>query len=87
MPADTSERPRNPDHAPHDRDGWLVQYAGRLHRVHVDKTEVQIYDYLDRGNPLTTAMFRRRSSAYTQLGYRVVMEEDESSAGTTLAFN
>ena len=67
--------------------GRLVQYAGRLHRVHVDKTEVQIYDYLDRGNPLTTAMFRRRSSAYTQLGYRVVMEEDESSAGTTLAFN
>jgi superfamily II DNA or RNA helicase len=67
--------------------GRLVQYAGRLHRVHVDKTEVRIYDYLDRGNPLTAAMFRRRSSAYTQLGYRVVMDEDESSAGATLAFN
>jgi len=32
-------------------------------------------------------MFRRRSSAYTQLGYRVVMDEDESIAGATLVFN
>jgi hypothetical protein len=33
-----------------------------------------VYDYLDEGNPLTIAMFRRRSSAYRQMGYSVVMD-------------
>jgi superfamily II DNA or RNA helicase len=55
--------------------GRLVQYAGRLHRRHAEKQEVRVYDYLDEGNPLTIAMFRRRSSAYRQMGYRMVMDE------------
>ena len=54
--------------------GRLVQYAGRLHRPHAEKREVRVYDYLDEGNPLTIAMFRRRSSAYRQMGYSVVMD-------------
>jgi hypothetical protein len=56
--------------------GRLVQYAGRLHRPHADKVEVHIYDYLD-DHPIALAMFRRRQSAYKQLGYR--MELDSAS--------
>lgn len=55
--------------------GRLVQYAGRLHRSHETKIEVIIYDYLDSRHPLTQAMFRRRASAYAQMGY--VIEEDD----------
>jgi superfamily II DNA or RNA helicase len=55
--------------------GRVVQYAGRLHRQHAEKREVRVYDYLDEGNPLTMAMFRRRSSAYRQMGYRMVVDQ------------
>jgi superfamily II DNA or RNA helicase len=55
--------------------GRVIQYAGRLHRPHAEKREVRVYDYLDEGNPLTMAMFRRRSSAYRQMGYRMVMDQ------------
>jgi superfamily II DNA or RNA helicase len=58
--------------------GRLVQYdAGRLHRSHADKREIRVYDYVDEGNPLTMAMFRRRSGAYRQMGYRVAMDQDD----------
>jgi superfamily II DNA or RNA helicase len=60
--------------------GRLIQYAGRLHRSHADKREIRVYDYLDEGNPLTMAMFRRRKSAYQQMGYRMVMDQDTPSA-------
>lgn len=60
--------------------GRLIQYAGRLHRSHADKQEIRVYDYLDEGNPLTMAMFRRRSSAYRQMGYRMVMDGDPTWA-------
>ncbi|MGH7995467.1 MAG: TOTE conflict system archaeo-eukaryotic primase domain-containing protein [Opitutaceae bacterium] len=56
--------------------GRLVQYAGRLHRPHAEKREVRVYDYLDEGNPLTIAMFRRRSSAYRQMGYSVILDKE-----------
>ena len=59
--------------------GRLIQYAGRLHRSYADKREIRVYDYLDEGNGLTVAMFRRRSSAYRQMGYRMVMDQDETS--------
>jgi superfamily II DNA or RNA helicase len=64
--------------------GRLIQYAGRLHRSHAEKREIRVYDYLDEGNPLTVAMFRRRSGAYRQMGYRMVMDEDD--AATSLDF-
>ncbi len=58
--------------------GRLIQYAGRLHRPHIDKHEVQIYDYLD-DHPVTLAMFRRRCSAYRQMGYRMDLENEVSA--------
>jgi superfamily II DNA or RNA helicase len=55
--------------------GRLIQYAGRLHRSHADKREVMIYDYLDDNHPVTKAMFRRRATAYRQMGYRFEIDE------------
>jgi superfamily II DNA or RNA helicase len=60
--------------------GRLVQYAGRLHRSHAEKREIRVYDYLDVGNPLTLAMFRRGSGAYRQMGYNIIMDSDDSTA-------
>jgi len=55
--------------------GRLIQYAGRLHRTHADKRDVVIYDYLDDNHPVTQAMFRRRATAYRQMGYRFEIDE------------
>jgi superfamily II DNA or RNA helicase len=49
--------------------GTLIQYAGRLHRLHPDKTEVRIYDYVDRGVPMLARMFERRLRGYRVIGY------------------
>jgi superfamily II DNA or RNA helicase len=50
--------------------GTLVQYAGRLHRQRPDKTEVRIYDYVDRNVPVLARMFEKRLKGYIALGYR-----------------
>ena len=55
--------------------GRLIQYAGRLHRTHAEKREIMIYDYLDENHPVTQAMFRRRATAYRQMGYRFEIDE------------
>ena len=54
--------------------GRLIQYAGRLHRAHEGKAPTRIYDYLDDNNPLTRAMYQRRSAVYRQMGYMIEME-------------
>ena len=36
--------------------GMLVQYAGRLHRLHPGKDEVQIFDYVDSSVPMLAKM-------------------------------
>ncbi len=49
--------------------GTLIQYAGRLHRLHPEKTEVRIYDYVDRDIPMLARMFERRVRGYRSIGY------------------
>jgi superfamily II DNA or RNA helicase len=51
--------------------GTLQQYAGRLHRVHEAKTEVIIYDYVDREVALFTAMYQKRVKGYGLMGYQI----------------
>lgn len=51
--------------------GTLVQYAGRLHRLHPDKREVRIYDYVDQDIPTCMRMFDKRMKGYRALGYAV----------------
>lgn len=49
--------------------GTLIQYAGRLHRLHPAKREVRIYDYVDVQTPMLARMFERRLRGYRSLGY------------------
>lgn len=49
--------------------GTLVQYTGRLHRLHPGKREVCIFDYVDRDVPILLRMFERRLRGYRAIGY------------------
>jgi superfamily II DNA or RNA helicase len=49
--------------------GTLVQYSGRLHRLHPRKTEVRIFDYVDREVPPLLRMFEKRLRTYRAVGY------------------
>ena len=57
--------------------GTLIQYAGRLHRLHPGKTNVRIFDYVDRGVPMLLKMFERRLRGYRAIGYA----RDETTLG------
>jgi superfamily II DNA or RNA helicase len=60
--------------------GTLEQYAGRLHRRNVGKTEVRIVDYVDRSVPMLRRMSERRLKGYRAIGY-VVGDGDGSMRG------
>lgn len=49
--------------------GTLVQYTGRLHRLHSGKNEVRIFDYVDREVPMLLRMFEKRLRGYRAIGY------------------
>ena len=49
--------------------GTLVQYTGRLHRLHAGKNEVRIFDYVDREVPMLMRMFEKRLRRYRAIGY------------------
>jgi superfamily II DNA or RNA helicase len=49
--------------------GTLIQYTGRLHRLHPAKKEVRIFDYVDRGVPTLLRMFEKRLRGYRGIGY------------------
>ncbi len=59
--------------------GTLVQYAGRLHRKHGNKTEVQVYDYVDRAVPMLARMFEKRMKGYRAMGYRIEGDREGAS--------
>jgi superfamily II DNA or RNA helicase len=59
--------------------GTLVQYTGRLHRLHPKKTDVRIFDYVDRDVPVLARMFEKRLRTYAAIGY-VQAEGPESNA-------
>ncbi len=49
--------------------GTLVQYTGRLHRLHPGKCDVRIFDYVDREVPMLLRMFEKRLRGYRAIGY------------------
>ncbi len=51
--------------------GILQQYAGRLHRSHADKTDVQVIDFIDSGNAALLRMWDKRQAGYKAMGYRM----------------
>ena len=72
------------DHSPLDTivlamhfswEGTLQQYAGRLHRQHIDKADIRVYDYVETDNPQLHRMWKKRRVGYTAMGYHVVETE------------
>jgi superfamily II DNA or RNA helicase len=66
--------------------GTLVQYTGRLHRLHPGKTEVRIYDYVDRDVPMLGRMFDKRLRGYRAIGYSRIptpLKSEELADGAT----
>jgi superfamily II DNA or RNA helicase len=51
--------------------GTLQQYAGRLHREHVDKKDVRIYDYVELDHPQLSRMWVKRQRGYKAMGYQI----------------
>ena len=51
--------------------GTLQQYAGRLHRLHENKKDVQIYDYVDLHVNMLERMYGKRLKGYASIGYKV----------------
>jgi len=49
--------------------GTIVQYAGRLHRVHPGKQEVRVYDYVDANVPKLFRMYKKRLRGFRDIGY------------------
>ena len=60
--------------------GTLAQYAGRLHRIHHNKTKVQVYDYIDYQVPVLQRMSEKRMSGYKSLGYEIQPTSSANSA-------
>ena len=50
--------------------GTLQQYAGRLHRLFENKSEVQIYDYADIQVRMLEKMYNKRLTGYASIGYK-----------------
>lgn len=61
--------------------GILQQYAGRLHRGHTAKSDVQVIDFVDEGNVAVLRMWEKRKAGYNAMGYRLV---DSSSSRSLL---
>lgn len=54
--------------------GTVQQYAGRLHRFHEKKSNVQIYDYVDVHVGVLERMYQKRLKVYASIGYAVKSE-------------
>ncbi|MGD8520051.1 MAG: DEAD/DEAH box helicase family protein [Desulfobacterales bacterium] len=66
--------------------GTLQQYAGRLHRLFMDKKEVQIYDYVDIHVRMLERMYQKRLTGYASMGYKA-KSEDIPSASLDIIFD
>ncbi|MCL4538081.1 MAG: helicase, partial [Bacteroidetes bacterium] len=51
--------------------GTLQQYAGRLHRLQENKSDVLIYDYIDIHVSVLDKMYNKRLSGYASIGYKI----------------
>ena len=61
-------------------DGSITQQAGRLHRSHEGKRQVEIFDYVDLSIPMLARMHQKRLKTYAKLGYEVYAAKDASQA-------
>jgi superfamily II DNA or RNA helicase len=61
--------------------GTLQQYAGRLHREHVDKQDVRIYDYAETDQLQLARMWDKRQRGYRAMGYQIQSPDALISGG------
>ena len=54
----------------------IAQYAGRLRRIFVGKTHVEIYNVIDAIVPVLTRMADKRRKGYEALGYEMKSTPD-----------
>ena len=66
--------------------GTLQQYAGRLHRDHVDKDDVRIVDFVDTGHPALMRMWDKRQNGYRAMGYRISAASGQEAETAQLTF-
>jgi superfamily II DNA or RNA helicase len=59
--------------------GTLQQYVGRLHRIHSNKQEVRVYDYVDQKVPILKGMYEKRLQGYKAMGYVIEKKEFNQS--------
>ena len=52
--------------------GTLQQYVGRLHRDHINKRVIKVFDYVDVNIEKLNRMYKKRLKGYKNLGYEVV---------------
>jgi len=55
--------------------GTLQQYVGRLHRLHLGKKIVRVYDYVDAQVPMLARMYDKRLRGYRAFGYALETED------------
>lgn len=76
------------DHAPLDTliltlpiswEGTLQQYAGRLHREHVTKTNILIHDYVELEHRQLSRMWEKRQRGYRAMGYRIEQHQPQNA--------
>ena len=59
--------------------GTLAQYAGRLHRLHANKRDVIVFDYVDQNEPMLAKIAAKREAGYRALGYNAISRADLAS--------
>ena len=67
--------------------GTLAQYAGRLHRLHSGKTEVQVYDYVDVHVAVLDRMYAKRVKGYSAIGYKTKSDVSLPDSGNIIFDN
>lgn len=59
--------------------GVLQQYVGRLHRDYPEKSEVRVYDYVDKHVPIFMNMHEKRVAGFASMGYIAEGKEAKTS--------
>lgn len=67
--------------------GLLQQYAGRLHRDYIGKSEVRVYDYIDINVPMLEKMYQKRLKGYSGIGYKIKCENNNLAENVSSIFD
>lgn len=60
---------------------------GRLHRLHTDKRDVRIYDYVDINAPMLERMYYKRLKGYAAIGYQVSSDSADMAVSREIIYD